>query len=386
MGVEILLFVELFMKVRQLKEHKKITGAWDRNNVSMLLVDFVIQLLTITFFVLNHTVKAESGEITEQFVGKLVNMQWDSADLGFMDKKSEFLDTFNDLDAKIRTAEAIDIFGMMTAVVIFLRMVWATSAHPRIAQISSTLGFAFSDMMHFFAVFLLVLWGFAIIGWWRFGRTRQDFQDITTAMLTQFDAILGPPGALPLSAGDGAGEDFEYLFFALLTHLVNFFFLINFFLAIVVDAYSKVMAQVERSIVDQNALQDFVAMVNMYVVRLRHNWPSEDQVMNSLKGSSKQFISPDDLYPECGFPSLRSARAYYNYYMRYNFLHEPQVEVSMSDLQRINTETQTMMRHVLARLDEDSSSKQKLITKQAPMSLASVAPPMLNEPTIVAEI
>jgi len=208
---------------------------------------------------------------------------------------------------------------MAIALLMFMRLIMATNAHPRIALITSTLTRAGSDMVHFFLLFFLVLWGFAIIGSWRFGNSRADMRDAFTAMKTQIDAILGPPGALPIF-GD-ASEDYSYLIFVVLLHFVNFFFLVNFFLAIVVDAFTKTVRSLEDNDTEMDIISDTCEQIYTTTKSWCLWWPDSKKIVYELKRTDRRFLNAEDFASEgFGFRDQEHASTFFNHYKRHSFV------------------------------------------------------------------
>jgi len=350
---QILLLCDTFVLVKELRADKEEDGEWDSQLIFLLSLDFCIQVGSFIFFILNIWEKCQSGSITKKFIGRLVHLEWADKHKEFDTKKQEFLDNFRGLAGVINNSEISNVFGMCVALIIFLRMVLATDAHPRIALITNTLREAFSDMVHFFILFFMVLWGLALIASWRFGDKRSQFRDTFAAMRTQFDAVVSPPGELPFYTE--SDNDFEYLIFAIIVHVVNFFFLINFFLAIVVNAYTKVTEDLEACTVEQSIFEDFWAMIHKRILQFKSGskWPKEARIVAFLeKATNESVITVDGLFPEC-FPTKESAESYFSYYSSFSFLvtQASKKEVTLEDVHSAQRLVDTKLNTVLGVLE-----------------------------------
>merc|ERR1719329_982940 len=124
----------------------------------------------------------------------------------------------------IEAHSSLDTLGMGLMLTLCVRLVLATNAHPRIALITETMRHSASDMFHFMMIFLLVFVLFVLICSWRFGSRDEDVADFWNVFYTQFNALLGPPGALEF----GRFDDTEYFMYCLLFHSICFFFMVNF--------------------------------------------------------------------------------------------------------------------------------------------------------------
>merc|ERR1712013_811217 len=92
---------------------------------------------------------------------------------------------------------------MAILLLLLLRIVMATSAHPRIALITSTMKHAITDLFHFFLIFAVIFAGFALVGSWRFGSELDTMGTWSGAFKAQIDMMLGPPGLFQLSSEAG---------------------------------------------------------------------------------------------------------------------------------------------------------------------------------------
>jgi len=281
------------------------------------LVDLVIQIGALTFSILMGRHVDRSGTVTEDLIMDLQSFNWADQMISFDTKKGNFRTLVDHLTADIERATVLNTVGMVIAMVIFVRVISATSAHPRIAMMTETLKIAGSDMVHFSMLFVLVLWGFAIVGSWRFGDTRSDFRDIKVAMQTQFDCILDPPGSLPVNSA--ASEDPEYLVFVVILHFVNFFFLVNFFLAIVVGAFLRNVQLLEDCDVEQDMVSDLWGLVKCLALSVLYRWPGKGHILRELDGICFKYISVDDLI-KWGFRNEHSAVKFYEHYSDFEFI------------------------------------------------------------------
>jgi len=142
-------------------------------------------------------------------------------------------------------------------------------------------------------------------------------KDVLTAMQTQFDAILGPPGALPVFGEDS--EDPAYLVFVVVLHFVNFFFLVNFFLAIVVEAFTKNVRNLETNDTEQDILTDTIEQIYTSVKGVVFWWPANSKLIVELKGICKRYITSEDLIPVL-FKNEAHAHTFVEHYSRHSFV------------------------------------------------------------------
>lgn len=261
-----------------------------------LAFDAFVFFCALSFLGLILWQKTFSGINTEGFVGDLLELEWhgnDDALGGQKDqKKDRFVEILGQLTNKIGVNRDIELVGMVITMFIFIRMVLATSAHPRIAHITATLAYSVSDIMHYFVVFAIVICGFSMVATWRFGDRREDLATVYTAMRTLFDAVLGPPHTL--TASDD--ETHEFVFFVVLVHIVNFFFLTAFFLAIVIKGYEMMMDDVETCTVEQDIISDLWAVFKLRLLKIRFRMPRSASIVHELERlKDYKYVEMDSL-------------------------------------------------------------------------------------------
>merc|ERR1719421_2235139 len=110
-----------------------------------------------------------------------------------------------------------------------------------------------------------------------------------------FDSLLGPPGQIMSIRADGTTR-FDETVFSLLFHFICFFCMLNFFLAIIVDAYTKVCVDIEECSVENNVLSDLWYLAVEYFLRVRHRWPPRHAVIHHLNLQDHVCITTKELY------------------------------------------------------------------------------------------
>eukprot|EP00928_Gymnodinium_smaydae_P090131 TRINITY_DN7397_c0_g1_i1.p1 TRINITY_DN7397_c0_g1~~TRINITY_DN7397_c0_g1_i1.p1 ORF type:complete len:1776 (+),score=320.55 TRINITY_DN7397_c0_g1_i1:104-5431(+) len=307
--------------------------------------DIAFPIVLFGVIVVRLVESSRSSGIIESLVSMLMSLDWADISempnelLGVRDRYAENkLRYFNIVKEVMGAAQytyILDSAMLVIFLMLLARIVVATDCHPRIALIAKTLKAALSDLFHFGLLFAIVFIGFALIGSWRFGAVREDFKDFFEAFSTQFDAMLGPPGALNIS---GLAEDqWEFLIYAFCFQCICFFFVLNFILAIIIDAYSSVMDEVRNSNVEMDILSDLFAVTRSGWKRFRYKWPDTYDIIFHLKHSIRTTrVTGEQLWWDGDlFPELADAQAFVEYYGGFDFLSEvdPEpLEPSVADL------------------------------------------------------
>lgn len=166
-----------------------------------------------------------------------------------------FFDVMTELDSILQFQINVNKMAYITCYLIFIQGLLYMNSHPRVAVLTQTLIKACDDIVHFIMLFLLIFLTFAFIGHWSFAPVAPGFETLLVACLTQFQMLVGE---FPWDSMRGlAATDFMLLqVYTLLFTLFTFFVLLNFFLAIVVDSFTKVKEEVSAMVVENNVLWD----------------------------------------------------------------------------------------------------------------------------------
>lgn len=315
----LLIFVaDTIRGLRALRSDSRELGYVDRSSATGLALNVIVivSMAILTAFVVPFRVQSSSK--TEELIGKVVLLPWDDPNVKYSKKKEVFLRTFEEVAALVKEFLQIEYVGMGITIMLLLRMVLATSIHPRIALMTATLKEGFSEMFHFSLIFMIIFWNFGRIAEWRYGVDRSDLSTTLKAMASQFDTILDPPGSLAVSEDN---LDTDYVVFALFFHGICFFFLVNFILAIIVNAYTTVIDHVNECEVEQDIVSDLWALFATECKRCKHRWPAKVRLMSYLGHLDLTFLNPRDLKGCEGFGNEQDIQAFYDYYKRFGFLY-----------------------------------------------------------------
>ena len=172
-------------------------------------------------------------------VGRILQMNGDQGV-----KLTRFFRSLNAL-AEIRSTynNCIAVF----LILVCLQLVKNLSFHPMLGMISHTLYFAANDLAFFVVLLAVVNTVYAFLGTLLFGSYVDNFSTFSLALSASLNILSG--NYMPL---DDTGRDAMQQIYYWSHMLINFFLLLNFMLAIIVDSYQK--AKVE---VDANPFYDF---------------------------------------------------------------------------------------------------------------------------------
>jgi len=323
MVCNVILAVDQFFGIKHIIKDIR-HGEYNRGRIVLQSYDMVLQAFCIIYMYLVTSEKSSSMSNTEDLAGRMMKLEWFNKENDYLEKRVEHLAIFEGLFFTIQDSNYLEGIGMLVTMQLLIRMVIATSAHPRIALITSTISAAISEMCHFFFIFGLVFYGFAVIAWWRFGGERDELQSITAALYTQFDSMLGPPGFFRLS--EGQTQNWEYTVYCFLFHCVTFLFVLNFVLAIIVGSYGQVTRAISDSVVSRDIVSDLVAALRTKYMSMRYRWPKRKHMLKHIQSIGATFLNPPELQG-LGFRNDDAMHAFFKFYSRFEcLLSAPEVD------------------------------------------------------------
>jgi len=251
-----------------------------------LLVDlFTLVLVPVIFFVWQWVLVENTGESLGQFVNMLQSIPWADTNVDWNQKLHDYEHSLDAFKLQFVSERWCRMYGFVSGLTLLMRMIYATSAHPRVAVLVETVRRAIDDIWHALIIVAIVLVGFMFLGFSQFG-TMDDFSSVTLVFINLYSILVG-------GMKSGVPEDnFLVLFFIVLFSLVAFFLVINLVIAIIVEAYLKVRTKVEDLKADDEFFHD-VGMTLLVLVKRRINgWPSDHKLLLALESCRLRALGP----------------------------------------------------------------------------------------------
>jgi len=269
-----------------------------------------------------------SADVIEELIRDLMLVRWASKDVLFEEKMDEFVAASDRLDKEIQSLQMRQTFVFILAMVMLLRVLAATYVHPRVALLVNTVVEGFDDFWHFLLLCTGIVTAFASLAVVFFGGDVEGAKTMGTAFSMQFDMLLG---SLP----EQFGETTFFTLYCLLFNVICFFFLVNFFLAIIVDTYAKVKGAIELSDAEQDLPTDVYEVLVVRFKKFHYGWPSIRQVIHTLQEQRAKFNTDCDTLAAVSPSWSRASRiTFLQHYMRHKFLEPhplPIPDISLSD-------------------------------------------------------
>jgi len=211
---------------------------------------------------------------------------------------------------------------MMLLFTLLLRILSHTSFHPRLALLTGTVSRAADDMWHTAILVGLISICFAVIGTWRFGTYRADFVTLKQTMQTQFLMLFG-------GFQDNWAETIEMIVYTVTYMLVQFILILNFILAIIVEAYMQVRKNIEDNEVEMSFFVDVCWSYGAVVLGFYRGWPRGTRhLQRAMNGySALSAVGYMELRHTGLFRSGAAISAFLDFYSKYDFMKVPEEAV-----------------------------------------------------------
>ena len=302
---------------------------WEQNfnliiEIESVAFELLLQcILPIIFFTMRLVQIEQSGKLLDHTVGHdgLAGMPWDDPSVELPDKVRKFFDLIHEFQEEMWQEDRMFTFFFVMAFVQLGRLFFQTQAHPRTAMLVQTIRKGADDMAHFLVLVAIIMSSFVLLGVAAFGSSRPEFRDGEAGFRTLWEMMLGSM----LQNGATLNETWTHqrplMMFQLIYMILVFLILLNFIIAIVVEAYMKVVQDLEDCEVEQSLWQDVAAISRMMSMMHLRKWPYQAELIKELKRSKRTYVDYHLLRQL--FPTWRnrgSIIAWLDFYSSYPFL------------------------------------------------------------------
>lgn len=168
----------LLVLLRQLKEDKLWNRPTDIVGIVEVVIDcaqaMVVLIVSLIFYSYFETSETRAFAL----VGNIAKVPFASANVTFSEKKSTFFGGLDALTSTLNYEDSLSSFAYFVFIALLVRIIYATSVHPRTGMLTGTISHGFNDFMHFALLFLIVYIFFAFTATWMFGSTSELFADV----------------------------------------------------------------------------------------------------------------------------------------------------------------------------------------------------------------
>jgi hypothetical protein len=262
-----------------------------------------------------------SQSAIEEVIARWSTIDWDNDKISVDEKKLRFFEGITQMKEEIAWAVVESRLLYLSLLICMLRMLQQTSLHPRLALITGTLSFAAQHLFHALIVAMSVMCSFAAVGELHFGIKRKEFSTFANALASEISMFFSPQ---PYA---GWELDADLLIFTLILLFMITLLVLNFVLAIIVEAYMQVCKQIEQILIEQNFAADILSVLSLLIHKTVWKWPWPDALADSLKSryKVKHSIGYAELDQTKLFPTHRSIVAFLHYYKQFDFCEPPTI-------------------------------------------------------------
>jgi cytochrome b561 len=263
-----------------------------------VVYDFVQVLICLVYLVIIRDQQLSSEESAKRLVERFAAVPFADPSITFSDKVSRFFRAAQTLKDTTDQHANLTSFGFAILILMLFRVFKSTAVHPRIALLTSSIVKAIQDLWHFGLLLVLVFLFFAMTACWMFADQYEEYEDLGAALITQFALMV---------RGD-TPNDFEknpaLIFHIVFSTVLVYFIMLNFLLAIVVEAYMAVRRDLQANQVSSDFITDLASTLYRTGVAIAGGWPSRRDLANALRFRIvKKTISARMLRIAGGYPS-----------------------------------------------------------------------------------
>lgn len=177
----------------------------------------------------------------------------------------------------------------------FVQLILYLSAHPKLGLLTATISKAAGHLAHFFIIFWTTFLSLGFVAHWMLGEYIPAFATFGGTVESQARMLFGEfiyaSGAEQLTSGYTA----VYWLYAGTYMFVIFFLLLNFFLAIIVDAFVVVKDGIEGTPTILHGFLTDLLWVAVAAFRWRRRrWPPRSKILEVLSSALDEQFNTDD--------------------------------------------------------------------------------------------
>mmetsp|Transcript_29016 Transcript_29016/g.69721 ORF Transcript_29016/g.69721 Transcript_29016/m.69721 type:complete len:338 (+) Transcript_29016:1-1014(+) len=208
---------------------------------------------------------------------------------------------------------------------------------------------------------------FAGIGTWRFGSELEMFGTWEMSMQTLFMLTLGHFDDIGFW---GTRSDMAAFF--VLYVVVMFLLVLNFLLAIIVEAYMQVRTLNEENEIELEFVTDMACMSTFLTLKAKHQWPSVALLTTLLKDVKKHNIGYMDLWNTGVFKDQAGLSVFVDYYSGFECM-EP-VELTSHGMRVATDDNEKQIAEIERRVANLLGMRMPTLLEQAQLGLQALLP------------
>lgn len=202
----------------------------------------------------------------------------------------EAMSKFYELQQIIQFRSLYMALNGVSLLLIMLRLLKVMHFQPRMGIITRTLANAAPDLLNFSQIFTIIFLTFGVVGYLVFGRTIDQFRTVAEALVTNFNMLTGDNSVeVPFVVLQGwelaAGQIYFWIYVIFVV-----FILMNFLVAIVVDAFVDTKASAELA---PSLPEEVVELIQETLKRLYWGDVPDNKLLAQLDTWLERHPSPE---------------------------------------------------------------------------------------------
>eukprot|EP00191_Tetraselmis_sp_GSL018_P000684 CAMPEP_0177602062 /NCGR_PEP_ID=MMETSP0419_2-20121207/14653_1 /TAXON_ID=582737 /ORGANISM="Tetraselmis sp., Strain GSL018" /LENGTH=1574 /DNA_ID=CAMNT_0019095491 /DNA_START=721 /DNA_END=5445 /DNA_ORIENTATION=- len=242
------------------------------------LLDVLMFLGLAIFLGVELGLRTDLNDRVQDDFAALAGKDWGDEGTVFDEKIEMFLAKIEDAEYYMSIESQMKMLGFAVLILLGLRIVVFMKFHPRLAAVARTFELIAAEMLNFLFSFGIIFFFLAFTAHVKFGNEFEVFSTLQKALMTQFVVLLAvdlPP------FGSNILLTIYLASYVVLCALA----LLNFFLAIVVNGYTKVQEQALENKVVNSFFKDLVLGLRdtyLWNIKHRYSWPSKVAILKAL--------------------------------------------------------------------------------------------------------
>jgi len=289
------------LQLRRTEASSRLVGA-------MLGPDMVLRLVLIIFIGLQAIKVANPEDSFKTVMGPITLIDW--ATTNVEDKVSNYFDSLDRILNEINTNKAWRDFEFFLLLIVFARLLYYLKMHPRVGILIRTFELCLDDMFHFVLLFSGVNLLLGFLAWCIFGSSVPEFSTIGRVLIANYVGFMEGE-TVPFTEHE---DDPLLVVFILIFVLLVWGCLLNFFLAIIFEAYARAKTEVEKFEAEGNLIVDILDLIHYAIFARWYKWPRRTVLLREVRKDEDGLIMLEELQmPSFCFVSIESAEAWYHW-------------------------------------------------------------------------
>ena len=241
-----------------------------------LLVEVGLCVGLIVFACLHAANAMRSDSELIDYFKPALQIPWSDPEIAYDTKVGNCFSAVSNIQGLLQRERMLRLFAFVLMLCCVVRLIGYMTVHPRINLLVATMVEAGDEVLHFLVSFAVIFFMLALIALAFFGMSQPDFATFNSAALNLLLMVFGEiPNNLAM-------QPTNFIIFFIIVYCVTSLFMLNFFLAIVIDAYGAVKQSVTNQITEQSIFKDTLEVFLLGLSRKLRGWPSHHAIIDKL--------------------------------------------------------------------------------------------------------